>query len=121
MILLVDDEFFTLELISRKLINQGFKMKAIDNVKNAIDILTNNPEIKIVITDLHLPERSGFELLEWISVNRPEIKKIIVSAHTYEKELTISTDRLAYDYLLKKPLDVESELIPVLITVLKEV
>jgi len=114
MILIVDDEYFALEFLRRKLAGFGFTTETAHTIKDAIEILKNDEQIRIVISDLHLVEGSGIEVLKWVHENRPDIKKIIISAHTYESEMLDAKNARLYDYALSKPVDIINELVPML-------
>jgi two-component system, NtrC family, response regulator PilR len=114
MILVVDDEYFALEFLRRKLEGFGFRIETAHTIKDAIAVMQKNESIRIVISDLHLVEGSGIEVLKWTHENRPDIKKIIISAHTYESEMLDAKNERLYDYALSKPVDIINDLVPML-------
>ena len=119
MILIVDDEIFALDLLVRKLNGSGLEFATCSSVPEARAFIENYPDTRIVVTDLHMSGENGYDLLRWLKCLYPRIKRVVVSAHTHENMSLMKTE-LELDGVLKKPIDVKSELIPLLIELLKE-
>ena len=69
-ILVVDDDQIILESLREFLSLEGYQADGAESMKEAVSKLQN--EIyNLVITDVHLPDGDGFELLEMIKKNRP--------------------------------------------------
>ncbi len=113
MILIVDDEIFALELIKRKMVNSGLEIITCSSVKDAKELIIQMKDIKVVVTDLHMADENGFELLRWLENQYPNIKKVIMTAHDYEGKYS---EMLGVEIhgMLKKPVDTETEFIPLL-------
>jgi CheY-like chemotaxis protein len=68
-ILLVEDDNFLSELLSKKLAeNQASVMRAA-NGEEAINILKSNPKFDLILLDLMLPKIGGFEVMEAINAD----------------------------------------------------
>jgi len=68
-ILLVEDDNFLSELLSKKLIeNQASMMRAADG-EEAIKMLKSNPKFDLILLDLMLPKIGGFEVMEAINAD----------------------------------------------------
>jgi len=68
-ILLVEDDNFLSELLSKKLIeNKASVMRAADG-EQAISILKANPKFDLILLDLMLPKIGGFEVMEAINAD----------------------------------------------------
>ncbi len=67
-ILFVDDSESIREIVNFTLQNEGYNVLISENGKNALQHL-DGKEINLVITDLHMPEMNGIELIK-------EIRKI---------------------------------------------
>ncbi len=63
-ILLVDDDPVTLRIIHGMLVKYGHGTTTAGSVKEAIKELESDPTIDLVITDLEMPESTGFDLLK---------------------------------------------------------
>jgi two-component system, chemotaxis family, chemotaxis protein CheY len=64
-ILFVDDSESIREIVNFTLETEGYDVFLSDNGKNALEHL-NGQEINLVITDLHMPEMNGIELIKEI-------------------------------------------------------
>jgi two-component system, chemotaxis family, chemotaxis protein CheY len=64
-ILFVDDSESIREIVNFTLQNEGYEVLISDNGKNALEHL-NGQDINLVITDLHMPEMNGIELIKEI-------------------------------------------------------
>ncbi len=68
-ILLVEDDNFLSELLSKKLIeSKASVMRAADG-EQAISILKANPKFDLILLDLMLPKIGGFEVMEAINAD----------------------------------------------------
>lgn len=80
-ILLVDDHVLVLQGL-RSILEGEAEIESVHTAvsyEKAIQIIENTPSISIVLTDLQMPGKSGFELIETISYRFPAIKIIAVS------------------------------------------
>jgi CheY-like chemotaxis protein len=68
-ILLVEDDNFLSELLSKKLMENAAKVTRAANGEEAIDIVKANPKFDLVLLDLMLPKIGGFEVLEAINAD----------------------------------------------------
>jgi two-component system, chemotaxis family, chemotaxis protein CheY len=68
-ILFVDDSESIREIVHFTLENEGYQVLLSDNGKNALEHL-NGQEINLIITDLHMPEMNGIELIKEIRQNQ---------------------------------------------------
>ena len=62
-ILFVDDSESIREIVNFTLQNEGYNVIVSDNGKNALNLL-DGKEINLIITDLHMPEMNGIELIK---------------------------------------------------------
>jgi two-component system phosphate regulon response regulator PhoB len=100
-ILLVEDEPFMMEAMSRLIEHSGNEVIAVANANDAKKAITEN-RIGLVITDLYLPEPDGFGLVNYIKDN-PKTKSIpiIVITGMLEHKETLSTKIPADEWLFK--------------------
>lgn len=62
-ILIVDDSKSIREVVSFTLENAGFEVfKGVDGV-DGLEVLQKNTSIDLIITDLHMPNKDGFEFI----------------------------------------------------------
>lgn len=106
-ILVVDDEPDTLEFLSFFLSEQGANIQAVKSVNEAISCL-NSTIPDLIISDLGMPERDGYNLIEYVRSLPPQngrdIPAIALTAYATE---TIRTQVLqaGYQIHLSKPTD----------------
>src|SRR6266481_5659555 len=78
-ILVVDDEIGVRHAISRVLQDAGYKVITTDNGRRALEILDEQP-VDLILTDHHMPDLSGIDLLKLVRVRHPQVVRIILTA-----------------------------------------
>lgn len=68
-ILLIEDDNFLSELLSKKLIESQAAMTRAANGEDAMAILKANPKFDLILLDLMLPKMGGFEVMEAIKLD----------------------------------------------------
>ena len=71
------------------------------NGKTALDFLEKHPDIKLVITDLNMPEMNGIELLLQIKKRFADKKVIVISAYSDRDSIQMAKNAGASDFLCK--------------------
>jgi len=101
-ILIIEDDRFLIKLYANKLRRDGFEiMEAISGEEGLNKILREKPDL--VVLDLVLPQKSGFEILSEIKMN-PETKNIpviILSNLGQETDIKKGLSLGAVAYLIK--------------------
>lgn len=105
-VFIAEDSEIQAMLIGKILIREGYKVRIFNNGIDLIDELEKEIP-NLIISDLEMPELSGFELLDSLKqTSFQDIPFFFVSSHcddtTIEKALTMGAD-----FFLKKPLDVD--------------
>jgi len=85
-ILFVDDSKSIREIVQFTLENEGYKVLLGNNGSDALQYL-NGESIDLVITDLHMPEMNGIDLIKEIRKN-PHYKWIPILFLTTESQLS---------------------------------
>jgi len=101
-ILIIEDDKFLRELISRKLINEGFKIdEAIDGEEGLKKLQEAKPDL--ILLDLILPGLDGFEVLERIKDDpgTSVIPVLILSNLGQRDEIERGLKLGAIDFLVK--------------------
>jgi two-component system cell cycle response regulator CpdR len=78
-VLVVDDDASVLEVIAAMLEDLGCEVISAESGVDALDQLTRNERISILITDINMPGMDGHELAERAKRIRPELKVIQLS------------------------------------------
>ena len=99
-ILVVDDDPFVLESTSRLLSAFGYLVFSCGNATDAVRKLQEN-NVRVVLTDIMMPEVTGLQFLENIRSFNSEIPVIMMTAYA-EMDMTIDAIRKgAFDFILK--------------------
>jgi DNA-binding NtrC family response regulator len=102
-ILVIDDEPHQLDTVCRGLRLYGYRCEGVSSVDSAIDALSRDQDIDLLLTDLTLPGRSGIELIEWVRTERPALPIVVITGLAASAELAFVRDR--HIPLLPKPFD----------------
>lgn len=106
-ILIVDDEAEITEEISEALADEGYEVSCALSYDQAIKALRADPELKIVITDLLMPGKSGFDLMKSAPLEVGRLLTFIVLSGTPEK-FGNEDSPLAYCFrFLRKPVNLD--------------
>jgi FixJ family two-component response regulator len=99
-IVLVDDDFITLDIMNNILIKSNFKTKAFNNPLDALDFIRNNDSF-VLITDLNMPLMDGDQLiLETIALYPKAVVVVISSSNDIPRASKLIAQGI-YDYILK--------------------
>jgi len=102
-ILLVDDEAALRELAEELLLDLGYRVLTAANGQQALDVLTKEPHIDLLISDVIMPGGlNGYELAERATTDYPELKVLLASGYT-EKITTSENQKIFGANLLAKP------------------
>jgi len=80
-VLLVDDEEMIGRLFGEVLRRNGYKVLLARESSEALDLIEQNSEISLMVTDLTMPGLSGTELIKKVKEIRPQIKAILCSGY----------------------------------------
>ncbi|HWC19561.1 MAG TPA: response regulator [Terriglobales bacterium] len=114
-ILLVEDESADALLIKRALEKTGldFKLSRLKHGDEAIDYLSGTPPFQdrethplpdVILLDIKLPRRTGFEVLEWVRSQAPGISRIpvvMLTSSRHSVDVNRAYDLRANGYLTK--------------------
>ncbi len=107
-ILMVDDEE-DLELLVRqrfrRRIRKGeYEFLFAHNGKEALEALEENPDIRLVLSDINMPVMDGLALLGQLEETKPDVKAVIISAYGDMQNIRTAMNRGAFDFVTK-PVD----------------
>lgn len=104
-ILFVDDEPDVEVLMKQRFRKQikekRFTLLFAHNGIEALDILSKEPEIRLVISDINMPEMDGLTLLKEINEKFPNVIPIIVSAYGDMNNIRAAMNLGAFDFVTK--------------------
>lgn len=100
-ILYIDDESMNLDGFDITF-REYYTIILAGSAKKALEIIKENPNIKVIISDLRMPDISGIEFFIQIKDDYPDIIKIILTAFAETEELMQALNKGGvYRYLLK--------------------
>ena len=77
-VLVVDDDRTCLAVSAELLAHYNFAVTTADSVDDAIALITREP-FHLVITDYHMPERSGEDVVLWVQKTQPDTPVIVAT------------------------------------------
>jgi PAS domain S-box-containing protein len=80
-ILLVEDEAPVRELVRRVLESVGYVVLAAGLPSEAERLLDETAEVDLLLTDIVMPEMSGYDLAERVSARRPAVRRLFISGY----------------------------------------
>jgi CheY-like chemotaxis protein/predicted regulator of Ras-like GTPase activity (Roadblock/LC7/MglB family) len=104
-ILVVDNDIATVSSISDHLSSYA-ECLAATSYNEALSTLEREEGISLVISEIRMPGRDGFDLLMWLRENRPKVKVIMTTAHGSSLVKSLAKQKGAVMYL-EKPLDLK--------------
>jgi response regulator RpfG family c-di-GMP phosphodiesterase len=117
-ILVVDDEPLITEALEELFCDDYIVFQANDG-KDALEIIRNNPDLKVIISDQRMPYMSGREVLKESKNFVPEAFRLIISGYFDSLDLDFAIESGDINMILSKPWDIE-ELINIVETEVKK-
>lgn len=105
-VLVVDDVPDTLELIQRNLSSEGYGVFTAGGVVEAIKLL-ESAAVDLVITDMKMPEVSGFDLIRHVRENFPDTEMMMITGYPSVPDAVKAVKTGAEEYLPKPFTDEE--------------
>ena len=107
-LLVVDDEE-DLELLIRQKFRRRIRQSEFEFVfahhgKEALEKLTEYPDIHLVLSDINMPVMDGLTLLSQLESTKPDVRAVIVSAYGDMENIRTAMNRGAFDFVTK-PID----------------
>lgn len=101
-ILFVDDEKQILKSLERMLMDTDYDLYTANSGMEALQILEEEPDIDLIISDMRMPVMDGFQLLSEVKQKYPRVVRIILSGYTDEKIIFKALqENIAKLYMLK--------------------
>jgi len=99
-ILIVEDENKFGGLLSRIIEAEGYKVLLTSSAKSALKLLENE-DVRVVISDVKLPDANGVDLVKRIKDLRPKVEVINLTAFGTIKDSVKAIKNGAFDYIMK--------------------
>jgi CheY-like chemotaxis protein len=101
-ILLVDDDTTVRESLNDVLVSEGYVVIPAENGQQALDLANQSP-VDLVLLDLNMPVKNGWDTFEPLTREHPLIPIIIITARPNQLFTSLSAGAGA---LLEKPMDI---------------
>ncbi|HEX2924601.1 MAG TPA: sigma-54 dependent transcriptional regulator [Chloroflexota bacterium] len=105
-ILIADDEPNIRRVLEALFTRDGHHVICAENGRKALDVLSTNQDIDVLISDLIMPDINGVELLEAARQINPTISVLMITAHGTIKSAVDAMRLGAFDYITK-PFDMD--------------
>ncbi len=102
-VLVVEDSIDQRILLKTMLEQRGHIVSQASNGSEALKVCLDNPDIRIIITDINMPEMDGYELISTIRKHQVRHIYIIVVTSLDDKESVIKALSCGADDFLPKP------------------
>jgi two-component system response regulator HydG len=102
-VLVIDDEPIVLQSVARLLGRAGYTVRTVDCGEKAFALLNDKgePPPDVVLTDLHLPDASGVDIVSATLAQHPTAAAIVMTGRATISSVVDAMRRGAYDYLVK--------------------
>ncbi|MGI8555277.1 MAG: sigma-54-dependent transcriptional regulator [Pyrinomonadaceae bacterium] len=107
--LVIDDDTSALELMRFQLESEGFDVSTAENGKKGLSFIAENP-FDIILTDLHLPDMNGIEMVKRSKEIVPETEIIMVTGDSSTDKAIEATKAGAF-YYVEKPVEFDELLV----------
>ena len=104
-VLIVDDEERLSRFVGMCLNRVGYEVTTCASVNEARALLPTE-KWSLVLTDLVMPDETGFDLLHWVGENCPEIPVVVLTAYS-TPAVVKQVHRSRAAAMLKKPFSLE--------------
>ena len=105
-VLVADDDAAIRTVVTQALTRAGYDVRAASNAASLWRWVSEG-QGDVVLTDVVLPDESGFDVLPRITAKRPNLPVIVMSARNTIMTAITASERGAYDYL-PKPFDLSA-------------
>jgi two-component system, cell cycle response regulator DivK len=103
--LIIDDDAYNVYVMQRFLDKEGISYTTITETSTLEDTLKDLTHIDIVLLDLEMPKRDGYEIIEVLKERLPSGVPIVAcTVHTAEIN---RTRKLGFSSFIAKPLDMD--------------
>ena len=99
-ILVIDDDCVVVESCRRILEAEGFRVDAANSVARAEQILKNR-EFDLVLTDIKMPDRDGFDMIHQVKAIQPDQPVLMMTGYLTEKTIEQGRRAGADDFIGK--------------------
>lgn len=100
-LLVVDDEQNIRRMLAMFLESRGHEVQAAADGAGALALLSEEPDVRLVLSDLRMAQMNGLDLLEKVRQQHPETPVVLMTAYATVQSVVAAMNAGAYDYLTK--------------------
>ncbi|MBL7858999.1 MAG: response regulator transcription factor [Cyclobacteriaceae bacterium] len=104
-VLVCDDDEVVLKVIQVALEAEHLEVKLARDGNQALALLSEYPDIDLIITDIHMPHRNGDEILTQVRADKKRKIPIMMISSDSDEDVVKMALRLGVDEFLPKPVD----------------
>ena len=108
-LLVVDDDKYIVEAMAEYLRGLGHRTETAQTCDDAVQRMQEFP-FEVVVCDVNLPDKDGFQLLQWATENAPNTSVILLTGYGTIESAVEAIRIGAFDYLTKPVIDEELHL-----------
>jgi len=99
-ILVAEDDFGLRSLLAEVLSAEGYLVTTAEDGEDALQILRSQP-VDMLITDIHMPRRDGFSLLQEVEKHFPHLQRIVLTAFNADEYMDLIQTQGVGNVLIK--------------------
>ena len=103
-ILVVEDHQDTRQVLTGLLTRRGYDVSSADSLKAGMDRLEAEPSIDVIVSDIALPDGTGYALVSEARRRGKRVLAIALSGYAYPSDVHIAK-LTGFDHHLSKPCD----------------
>ena len=103
-ILVVEDHKDTRQVLVGLLTRWGYIVSAAGSLKDGLERLNTEPPVDVIVSDIALPDGTGYALVSEARRNGKRVLAIALSGYTYPSDVKIAK-LTGFDHHLSKPCD----------------
>ena len=106
-LLVCEDDPMTLKAIEHRLKRDGYNIVTAIDGQQAKEILTGNSNIDIILTDIHMPQVTGLELVKYVRNDLKLTVPIVILTRIGLEDTVMEAFQLGADDYITKPFNPE--------------
>ena len=106
-VLVVEDHRATRQVLVGLLTRWGYIVSATDTLKGGLELLNSEPPVDVIVSDIALPDGTGYALVSEARRNGKRVLAIALSGYAYPSDVYVAK-LTGFDHHLSKPCDCNS-------------
>ncbi|MBL7840695.1 MAG: response regulator [Cyclobacteriaceae bacterium] len=106
-VLVCEDDEMVIKIVEVALKDQNVEMVAVRDGQQGIDLLERGEKFDLIITDLHMPNKNGDDILKLVREDMKSTIPIVMFSSDGEEEVIALALKLGINDFIVKPVTVE--------------